>query len=1059
MSYLYSLELTYIPSKYRNHPLSKFELVDKKESIPESSDFFLLWMLPIKYTDKDLANRIINVFPSIPVDKLRTCKIRLAIPSNEQYFETQQVLGKIIPIIPALKLLYQIQIFETQDRSIKHYSNSVKTYAFLTKFIVELLNRGNFIPNLIPQNDNIYEGKWRLVLKTQNDSERFKAIVKSSPLTAHNLPIRFIVKKGKSAKLKEYITDGLWHPSFLFSYYLDGLGDTLIRDLLRKSNFQTFKQYYSMEFQKERDIDYSLPWEFKFLKSIILKEPRYHIRRFHEKIIPKVIRNWIQITQSYDYKKNYSLGFDLHYPQESKEEWPLKFIITLQDNTSIPLTDFWAKHLQKKKTTSNFSNKEEILEDILRSLGIASKLFPPIRKALENKFPNELMLTSEEVIEFLKYPKDLLIQSGFSIFLPEVFTIGGTQRLNARLIIKSKKREKVKAKSSEMPSIFNINSMIEFEWEAKIKGNTLTKKELSELIENKEPLINWRGEWILVDQQDIKDLDNMFKKGMNSGSMSYMEALKLGLSSKIQLEDNGNKYEVIIEGDFNEIVEKIKNIDKFEKISIPKSFIGTLRHYQHSGLTWMGNMCKHNFGICLADDMGLGKTIQVIALLQHFKEYNYNGKAGSILIVCPTSVLFNWKREFERFAPELEIILHHGPDRYNNAKFLPEFIKPYRVFLTTFGTLRNDIEFLETINFSGIIIDEIQNIKNFSSKQTKAVYKLQANYKIGLSGTPIENRLMELWTLFEFLNPGLLGNRTKFQEDFVIPIERYQDKDAIEDLKRLISPFILRRLKTDKSIIKDLPEKNEMKIYVELSENQVKLYKELIDKMLINLESVISDKMNVLTLLVKLKQICNHPYQYLKKPIPEFKNGVKMKDFISESYKLERLTEMIDEVISNGEKALIFTQFKQMGDIIFKILKKKYDFDILFFHGGVPEKKRRIFIEDFQSDSFDSPPIMILSLKAGGTGLNLTQATTVFHYDRWWNPAVEDQATDRAYRIGQKSPVNVYKFITNGTIEQKIDFLLEEKRDLADKIVTSSGESWIKDLDFEKIKELFTFED
>ena len=536
-----------------------------------------------------------------------------------------------------------------------------------------------------------------------------------------------------------------------------------------------------------------------------------------------------------------------------------------------------------------------------------------------------------------------------------------------------------------------------------------------------------------------------------------MEALKLGLTGKVQLQENGNEYDVIVEGELSEIIERIQSIESLEEISCPSSFHGKLRPYQQAGLNWMGNMTRFNFGLCLADDMGLGKTIQVIAFLLYLKE-KFPNNPGSTLIACPTSVLFNWYRELKRFAPDLEIVLHHGAKRLKNAVDIPEFLKPHRIYLTSYGTLRNDIDFLENVEFSGIIIDESQNMKNYASKQTQAINKLKSQYRICLSGTPIENRLLELWSLFNFLNPGLLGIRGEFQEKFILPIERFQNQEAADKLKLIISPFIMRRVKSDKSIINDLPEKNEMKIFIELSEVQVKLYKELVETTLEKIDTISTDKRKktgvILGLLVKLKQICNHPNQYLKITTASIDEDAKMKEIISQSQKLERLIEMTDEVISNGEKILIFTQFTKMGDLLQKIFEYKYKFKILYFHGSVPEKKRREIVDEFQSQDTESPPILILSLKAGGTGLNLTQGTAVIHFDRWWNPAVEDQATDRAYRIGQKFVVNVYKFITNGTIEEKIDSLLEEKRDLADKIIASTGESWISDLTDEKLKEL-----
>ena len=349
-------------------------------------------------------------------------------------------------------------------------------------------------------------------------------------------------------------------------------------------------------------------------------------------------------------------------------------------------------------------------------------------------------------------------------------------------------------------------------------------------------------------------------------------------------------------------------------------------------------------------------------------------------------------------------------------------------------------------------------MKNYASQQTQAIYKLQSQYRLCLSGTPIENRLLELWTLYEFLNPGLLGTRTEFQKKYILPIERFQDEEAINKLKLIISPFILRRLKSDKSIIQDLPEKNEMKVYINLSEKQAVLYKDLVEKTLSEIENITSDDRKkrgiVLKLLTQLKQLCNHPHQFLK--IEDL--GTDIKTFLNQSQKMERLLEMIEEVISSGDKALIFTQFKKMGDLINILLGQILNVEILYFHGSVPEKKRRLIVDKFQSKDLDSPKILILSLKAGGTGLNLTQGTTVIHYDSPWNPATQDQATDRAYRIGQKSQVNVYKFITIGTIEEKIDKLLEEKRDLAEKVLETQSESFILNLDKDKLKSLFTLD-
>jgi SNF2 family DNA or RNA helicase len=1059
MKLVNKLELIYIPASYWNEPLSGFELISKTKQLPRNSSFFLLWN-PTNPSEKELTERIKLSFPTIPANKLLTCKINFAVPvhslkadgniSSAQFFEVSSFIGKIMPIAPTVKLLFQLEIIGSQDRGVERFSNSIKTWAFLTKLIFELLNNGKFIPILEPITSERYNGQWRLLLKSQKDKNRFTTILNNSSWPAFCLPINFIRVNGAIK------SDGLWHPSYVFSIFMDNIGDYLIRSTLNKSDFHTFKEFYSTEIAKETDPDFKLGWDYKFLKALINKDTNFKVEEFYESILPALIKNWTQSAQGLTLKQGFTFNLELKYPKKPEDDWPLLFYLSLQDGAkSIPLNELWEVSNSKKEEFQRFfENDGQFLEIILRALGTASKIFPPIKRALLESIKGEIKLTSREVMDFLKYPKDLLIQSGFNIILPDVFRRGGKQRVSAKLIIRSKKETKVrKGIHPGLPSIFNINSMLESKWEVTLEGKKLSDEKFNNLINSDDPLINISGKWILIDQQNIEDL-----KGIkDSETKSYMDALKLGLTGKIQPQENGVQYDVIVEGELSEIVEKLQSVESFEEIPCPSSFNGKLRPYQQEGLSWMANMARFNFGLCLADDMGLGKTIQVIAFLSYLKD-QFPNNLGSVLIICPTSILFNWHRELKKFAPDLDVVLHHGAKRITEASGISEFLKPHRIFLTSYGTLRNDIDFLETIDFSGIIVDESQNMKNYASQQTKAIYKLKSQFRICLSGTPIENRLIELWSLFNFLNPGLLGSRVEFQKKYVLSIERFQNQEVTNNLKLIIAPFILRRVKSDKSVIDDLPEKNEMKIIIDLTEEQVKLYKKLVEDTIQEIDTLSTDKRKkrglILALLVKLKQICNHPSQYLKIDIASIDLDVKMEEIVSQSQKLERLLEMTDEVISNGEKVLIFTQFTQMGNILQKILEHKYKFKILYFHGGVQEKKRKEIVDEFQSDDVESPPILILSLKAGGTGLNLTQGTTVIHFDRWWNPAVEDQATDRAYRIGQKSVVNVYKFISKGTIEEKIDYLLEEKRDLADKIVSSTGESWISNLDDEKLKKL-----
>ncbi len=1070
------LQLTYISSIYWNNEISDFSLISSSKKIPSDASFFLIW-IPFQDSLEYLEENMKKNFKEIPIDKLISCSINLVLPTLndsgfENVFHIRKVYGKILPILPASKFLNKLEIFENEDtpESSRFLSDSIITWALLTKLIFELISRGSFVPDLDKSSERFYNGHWRIILEDQYDNERFQKILHNCPWTAHNLPETLKLKNNNSSPQQKYIVEELWHPSYIFSEYMDTIGDLLIRSILIKNNFQTFNEFYNTEILKEKNREVNLNWDYKFLKSLLKKDTRFHIQQFHETIVPKLIKNWLNISRISTLRYGIKIVLQLELPNDNQEEWPLNLYIAFQNSQNLILLKDFLKGESNLdlEVMDFFETKEELMELILRSLGKIVKIYPPIKKALDGSYPKELKLSSSEVMNFLSYPKDILIQSGFNVILPEVFKKGGKQRLSAIMIIYSEEElEEKKISTSSIAPMFQLNDMLNFRWEGELGDKQLDKEQFEKLIDANQPLINIKGEWVLVDQQDLENIHKIFNSSAEvgnytkpQGTIKYLDALKLGLSKEVEVGTTGINYKVIIKGHFEEIINKIKTIEKFEEISIPASFNGILREYQKVGLTWMANLCELNFGMCLADDMGLGKTIQVIALLLHFKQ-KYPQNLNSVLIICPTSVLYNWKKEINRFGPDLDVIFHHGPERVKKLSKISKYVKSHRIILTTFGTIRNDVDLLKTIQFTGIIVDESQNMKNYEAQQTQAIYKLQSNYRICLSGTPIENRLMELWTLFEFLNPGLLGDQKKFRDNFVIPIERFHNQDATEKLKKIISPFILRREKSDKSIIKDLPEKNEMKIYIELSEMQYELYKKLVQETLKQFESTHADKKNksmyILTLLTKLKQICNHPFQFLHKSISIEELSENFENFVSMSPKLERLLEMIDEVISKGEKAIIFTQFTQMGNILKKVLSYKYNFPILYFHGSVTADKRKEIVDEFQSEKPNTPPLLILSLRAGGLGLNLTAATTVFHYDRWWNPAVEKQATDRAYRIGQTESVNVYKFIMADTIEEKIDKLIEEKKELADMVI-ATGESWISELNDEKIKELISLE-
>jgi SNF2 family DNA or RNA helicase len=442
--------------------------------------------------------------------------------------------------------------------------------------------------------------------------------------------------------------------------------------------------------------------------------------------------------------------------------------------------------------------------------------------------------------------------------------------------------------------------------------------------------------------------------------------------------------------------------------------------------------------------MGLGKTIQAIALLLH--QLELDPAVPPALVVCPTSVVGNWRREVQRFAPSMRTVVHHGVNRAEGSDFVRQS-KNTDLVISTYGLMRRDIEDLRRVQWSTIILDEAQNIKNPATKQSRAARRLVGEHRLALTGTPVENRLTELWSIMAFLNPGYLGSYEGFRRTFAIPIERFRDPGAAERLRRMVRPFILRRLKTDPKVIQDLPEKVEYRVYCTLTREQATLYEAIVQNALASLpegeqETRMRRRGMVLAMLTRLKQVCNHPALYLG-------DGSAL---ANRSGKLSRLTEMLEEALDVGDRALVFTQYAQMGRLLQAHLQDAFAQEVLFLHGGTPQKQRDVMLSRFQNDA-DAPGVFVLSLKAGGTGLNLMRANHVFHYDRWWNPAVENQATDRAYRIGQTRDVQVHKFICLGTLEERIDELIESKRELADSIV-GTGESWLTEMNSDELAEI-----
>jgi superfamily II DNA or RNA helicase len=739
---------------------------------------------------------------------------------------------------------------------------------------------------------------------------------------------------------------------------------------------------------------------------------------------------------------------ELFTPAEGGELWDLHFGLQAEADPSlrVPAAAVWAagdRGLQMGEIA--VPQPSELL---LEGMGRALTVFDPIERGLDSATPETMQLTPAEAFVLVRTGAHQLRDVGVGVVLPASLSGGLASRLGLSI-------------TAELPQKsrgFTLGESLEWSWEFMIGGVTLTLRDLERLQAKRSPLVQHKGAWIELRPADLRNAERFC--GADPG-LSLDDALRLTASDgdtfqrlPVHRFDAGPRLQAVLE--------QYHQQKAPDPLPAPPGFSGQLRPYQERGLGWLAFLHRFDQGACLADDMGLGKTIQLLAFLQHLKAEEELKRP--VLLVAPTSVLTNWKREAHGFTPELSVREHYGPRRPSSPEALKKALKGVDLVLTSYGLLQRDSELLESVDWQGLVIDEAQAIKNPSAKQSQAARDLArpgrlskrgSRFRIALTGTPVENRVSELWALMDFLNPKVLGDEPFFRQRYRLPIERYGDMASLRDLKARVGPFILRRLKTDKSIISDLPEKVELHEWVGLAPEQKKLYNRTVDE---SLDAIARAPLGqkhgqVLALLTKLKQICNHPALALKEDtdaVLAAGNG----SFSSRSAKLQRLEEILEEVIEAGDRALLFTQFAEWGLLLQAHLQRKWRQEVPFLYGSTSKTERQAMVDRFQDDP-RGPQLFLLSLKAGGVGLNLTRASHVFHIDRWWNPAVENQATDRAYRIGQQNRVLVHKFITSGSVEEKIDRMIQEKSKLAEEIV-GSGEDWLGGLDVGQLKDLVT---
>lgn len=671
-------------------------------------------------------------------------------------------------------------------------------------------------------------------------------------------------------------------------------------------------------------------------------------------------------------------------------------------------------------------NSSDIAKIVEKQLNYANRYMPELETLFEDEDKLALDLNLGEVYKIITQTAYYLQKAQIEVILPDelVNVIVPRASINAR-VKASRSGDLLDIFNTTSSSAISLDDILDFSYEIALGNDKLSLEEFQELIKGSQGLVKYKDKYILIDQDESKKIFEKIAKADHS-KMTRMKLIHASMSG--QLED--------FDFDYDEAFANIlKDFTKPVEVDPPKGLKGELRPYQQTGLKWLWTNVSKGFGCCMADDMGLGKTIQVISLILKLKEEEKLKKP--VLVVCPTTLMGNWMKELQLFAPDLKATTYHGLDRQLNTNV--------DIILTTYAIMRIDIEELKKQQWGMIIVDEAQNIKNPDTAQTLAVKILKSDIKIAMTGTPVENRLTELWSIFDFINAGYLGSLKEFQKSYAIPIERFKETSRATKLKMSVSPFVLRRLKTDKHVISDLPEKMVLNDYCYLSKNQAVLYEKTLNEMMEKISGFtgINRRGNIFKLITALKQICNHPYQFLK-------SGDMNKE---SSGKMEQCIQLVQSIIDNDEKTLIFTQYKEMGDILTHVIEEECNTTPLFFHGSLNVNQREEMINKFQTDT--DTKVMILSLKAGGTGLNLTSATNVIHYDLWWNPAVEDQATDRTYRIGQDKNVMVHRLITLGTFEEKIDEMLKSKKELADMAVYE-GEKIITELSDEEIYEIFT---
>jgi SNF2 domain-containing protein/SNF2 helicase protein/helicase-like protein len=871
---------------------------------------------------------------------------------------------------------------------------SIPYFAAVARFAAGLTERGRVLPVLVAE-DGGYAARWRPVLAAA-DAERARDLAIAMPALC-----RAVAQRADD-------------PAELLIAALSALTDAAVRTRLPAPLLPPRRGRTPVR----------IPISERFVVSLTTTDARVEVQTPQDEA---EARDLVAELGAWLDSARMPAGpvrtcFRLTEPRHQEtDRWQVTFSLQSAEDPSLMISaaDVWSG-------AASIGGGDPV-EQLLAGLGGAARLFPELARALLEVAPCTVRLDTAGAFRFLKQTGPLLASAGFGVLLPDWVR---KARLGLKLTTRTKRAGS--AASGAAPGTFGMTDLVDFRYEVAVGDQALDAEELAELARQKIPLVRLRGQWVELDEAHLTAALKFLERNQ-PGTMTAADALAAGMGLRAPEDDDVPLAAVDADGWLGDLLSGQAD-QRLQPVPAPPGFTGTLRPYQERGLAWLSFLGNLGLGGILADDMGLGKTVQLLSLVAASRS------SSPTLLICPMSLVGNWQREAAKFTPDLRVHVHHGADRLGGDE-LTAALSHADLVITTYGVATRDRAALSELTWARVVCDEAQNIKNHATRQAQAVRALPAATRIALTGTPVENRLSELWSIMDFTNPGLLGRAETFRKRFVIPVERDADADATAKLKRLTSPFCLRRLKTDRSIITDLPDKQEMKVWCNLTAEQASLYQATVDDMLAQIEAAeaetgehsISRRGLVLATMAKLKQVCNHPAHLLA-------DGSRLP---GRSGKLARLEEICDEIVAEGDKALCFTQYAEFGRMLQPHLAARLGCPVLFLHGGTPKKQRDEMVASF--GDLAEPALFLLSLKAGGTGLNLTAANHVIHVDRWWNPAVEDQATDRAFRIGQKKNVQVRKFVCIGTLEERIDEMIESKKSLADRVV-GTGEAWLTEL-------------